>query len=174
MSNYSKIISAKHIEALRNFWNWKKTGIHAIWAFFTDGSKVNGWAGGGVYYPEIELQSLHLMKFRDGLRGLSWPLSLSTCWATQTLHFPHCWSINWTLIGSNVKRLNVPAFDFCRSCLDEEEEESPQLLLKHCPALARLRLKYIGSPFFNSLSELVHVSPTSVSNFMRSTKWFNR
>ena len=78
------------------------------------------------------------------------------------------------LIGSHARRFNVPAFDFCRSCLDEEEEESPQHLLLHCPALARLRFKHLGSYFFNSLSELVCVSPTSVSNFIRSTKWFER
>ena len=78
------------------------------------------------------------------------------------------------LIGAHARRFNAPAFDFCRCCLDEEEEESPQHLLLHCPALARLRLKHLGSYFFNSLSELACVSPTSVSNFIRSTKWFER
>ena len=76
------------------------------------------------------------------------------------------------LIGSHAARLRVPVSDFCRSCRDEEEEESPQHLLLNCPALARLRFKHMGSYFFNSLSELAEISPASVSNFVRSTKWF--
>jgi len=77
------------------------------------------------------------------------------------------------LIGSHAARLRVPVSDFCRSCRDEEEEESPQHLLLNCPALARLRFKHMGSYFFNSLSELAEISAASVSNFVRSTKWFD-
>jgi len=44
------------------------------------------------------------------------------------------------LVSTHSGRLKAPKNDFCRSCRDEEEEETVEHLLCFCPALCRLRL----------------------------------
>lgn len=78
------------------------------------------------------------------------------------------------LIGPHARRLRVTAFDFCRSCQDEEEEETPQHLLLCCPAFARQRFKFLGGYSLHSLSEIGRIDPMSISSFIESTKWFKK
>ncbi|KAM8702605.1 hypothetical protein ACLKA7_001941 [Drosophila subpalustris] len=44
------------------------------------------------------------------------------------------------LVGTHALRLNAPYNDFCRSCRDEEEEESTEHFFCFCPALSHRRL----------------------------------
>ena len=76
------------------------------------------------------------------------------------------------LIGHHASRLGVETPDFCRSCLDEEEEESVFHLLCSCPALARRRMKVFGSAELTSLTDLSIYSIKSFSTFARLSCWF--
>lgn len=44
--------------------------------------------------------------------------------------------------------------EFCRSCLDKEEEESVQYLVYACKELHGYRLAYLGSRLFEDLNDL--------------------
>ena len=77
------------------------------------------------------------------------------------------------LIGRHAVRLRVAASDFCRSCGDEEEEESIEHLLCTCPALARRRVLYLGSYFFGDLGELAGIDIGRLRGFLRQSGWFN-
>ena len=76
------------------------------------------------------------------------------------------------LIGRHALRLGVYTNDFCNSCMDEEEEETVQLLLCTCPALPIRRNYFLGNQFFDNASELVTIDTKRLSNFIKSTKWF--
>lgn len=76
------------------------------------------------------------------------------------------------LIGRHAIRLGVPSNDFCRSCMDEEEEETIQHLLCTCPALSNRRNIYLGNFFFDNTSELATIDVRCLSRFIDSTKWF--
>ena len=76
------------------------------------------------------------------------------------------------LVGRHASRLGVNAPDFCRSCLDEEEEENVFHLLCNCPALARRRLKVFGSAELTSLTDLSTCKVKSFSTFARMSFWF--
>ncbi|KAL7743614.1 hypothetical protein ACLKA6_019233 [Drosophila palustris] len=47
------------------------------------------------------------------------------------------------LIGIHAQRLNSPYNDFCRSCRDEDEEESPEHFFCFCPALSSRRFRFL-------------------------------
>lgn len=64
--------------------------------------------------------------------------------------------------------------DFCRSCRDEEEEETMVHLLCHCPALSRKRFSAMGQPLFDNLSDLQSVGIKSLMQFINSSYWFSR
>jgi len=57
------------------------------------------------------------------------------------------------LVGTHAGRLKAPKNDFCRSCRDEEEETVKHLRC-FCPALCRLRMKHLGNPFIDDLTEI--------------------
>jgi len=48
------------------------------------------------------------------------------------------------LVGAHAGRLKAPKNDFCRSCRNEEEKT----------ALCRLRIKHLGNPFTDDLTEI--------------------
>ncbi|XP_044317430.1 uncharacterized protein LOC123038043 [Drosophila rhopaloa] len=75
------------------------------------------------------------------------------------------------LVGAHAGRLKAPKNDFCRSCRDEEEEETVEHLLCSCPALCRLRLKHLGYPFINDLTEISQTNLKSLSSFIKSSGW---
>lgn len=78
------------------------------------------------------------------------------------------------MIGSFAQKIQRPANDFCRSCRDEEEVESVQHLLCHCPALQGKRLRYLGSNFFEDLEEVSKLKLADISSFIGATKWFRQ
>lgn len=73
--------------------------------------------------------------------------------------------------GNHARRLGLPYNDFCRSCRDEEEEETISHLLCDCPALENERLRYLGRRSFNSLLELTTVELSALLSFVRSSGW---
>jgi len=62
------------------------------------------------------------------------------------------------LVGAQGGRLKAPQNDFCRSCRDEEEVKTVEHLLCFCPALCKLRLKNLGSPFIDDLTEISEIN----------------
>jgi len=70
------------------------------------------------------------------------------------------------LVGAHDGRLK---YDFCRSCRDEEEEETVEHLLCFCPALCRPRLKHLRSPFIDDLTEISDINLKNISAFIKST-----
>jgi len=59
------------------------------------------------------------------------------------------------LVGAHAGRIKAPQNDFSRICRDEEEVETVEHLLCFCPALCRLRLKHLRSPFTDDLTEIL-------------------
>jgi len=72
------------------------------------------------------------------------------------------------LVGTHASRLGAPRNDFCRSCRDEEEEETVEHLFCSCPALSRSRLYHLGNPFMSSLSELANISLKRIIKFIKA------
>lgn len=77
------------------------------------------------------------------------------------------------LIGKHAERLNVPSNDFCRSCMDEEELETIEHFVCHCPALSGQRHASLGSKELHDLSDLSDVKIQHLRSFIRSSNWFN-
>ncbi|KAM8702395.1 hypothetical protein ACLKA7_007726 [Drosophila subpalustris] len=75
------------------------------------------------------------------------------------------------LIGTHAHRLNAPYNDFCRSCRDEEEEESPEHFFCSCPALSSRRLRTLGKPFLDDLGGLSALSPRKIALFIQLSNW---
>ncbi|KAM8701675.1 hypothetical protein ACLKA7_000675 [Drosophila subpalustris] len=75
------------------------------------------------------------------------------------------------LIGIHAQRLNSPYNDFCRSCRDEEEEESPEHFFCFCPALSSRRFRFLGKPFLDGLGDLASLSPRKIAQFVQSSNW---
>lgn len=76
------------------------------------------------------------------------------------------------LFGRHAERMQIPTNDFCRSCRDEEEEESIQHFLCECPGLARRRFNALGEPFFNDLEEVSSLQLGRLTKFINSSGWF--
>ncbi len=77
------------------------------------------------------------------------------------------------LIGRHASRLGFSSHDYCRSCEDEEEEETVLHLLCTCPRLARNRLKFLGASLLNDLTDLSRMDVRSIQRFVKSSNWFN-
>ncbi|KAL7725889.1 hypothetical protein ACLKA6_000656 [Drosophila palustris] len=75
------------------------------------------------------------------------------------------------LIGTHAHRLNSPYNDFCRSCRDEEEEESPEHFFCSCPALSSRRLRTLGKSFLDDLGGLSALSPRKIGLFIQLSNW---
>ena len=76
------------------------------------------------------------------------------------------------MIGRMSERMGYPRNDLCRSCFDEEEEESVQHLLCDCPALQGRRLQCLGSRSFDNLECLSDVPLMNLLRFVKRTGWF--
>jgi ribonuclease HI len=76
------------------------------------------------------------------------------------------------LFGEHAKRLGLEANDFCRSCMDEEEEETVAHFLCSCPALALRRNKHLGKYYMETLSDLENCRVRDISRYISSSKWF--
>jgi len=75
------------------------------------------------------------------------------------------------LVSAHAGRLKAPQNDYCRSCRDEEEEETVEHLLCFCPALCRLRLKHLRSPFIDGLTEISEINLKNIRAFIKSSRW---
>jgi len=71
------------------------------------------------------------------------------------------------LVGTHAGRLKPPKNDFSRSCRDKEEET----VLCFCPALCRLRMKHLGNPFIDGLTEILGINLKSLSAYIISSGW---
>ena len=76
------------------------------------------------------------------------------------------------MIGLLSERFGYPRNDLCRSCLDEEEEESVQHLLCDCPALQGRRLQCLRTHSFDILECLSDVPLMNLLKFVKRTGWF--
>lgn len=77
-------------------------------------------------------------------------------------------------IGRHAGRLGIPHNDYCRSCRDEEEEETVEHLLCSCVALCRKRYSTLGLASLSSLSEITKLGLTSVNSFIKAAGWLNK
>ncbi|KAL7723348.1 hypothetical protein ACLKA6_009062 [Drosophila palustris] len=69
------------------------------------------------------------------------------------------------IIGTHAHRLNSPYNDFCLSI--EEEDEYPEHFFCSCPALSNRRLRALGKPYLDSLSNLAAVPPREIALFIQ-------
>jgi len=75
------------------------------------------------------------------------------------------------LVGTHAGRLKAPRNDFCRSYRNEKEEKTVEHILCFCPVLCRLRLKHLGNPFIDDLTEISEINHKIISAFMKSSGW---
>ncbi|KAI8119285.1 hypothetical protein CVS40_9192 [Lucilia cuprina] len=61
--------------------------------------------------------------------------------------------------------------DFCRLCEDEEELETVEHILCHCPRLQSLRLKWLGKSFHDELGDVAGCNLGDIMGFIRGTFW---
>ena len=78
------------------------------------------------------------------------------------------------LIGSHARRLGLPYFDFCRSCLNTEEEETVRHLLCECESLAMRRLRTLDTAFLTDVADIAHLKLTKLCSFIKATGWFEK
>ena len=63
------------------------------------------------------------------------------------------------------------ANNFCRSCRDEEEEETFPHWLGTYPTLCQRRRKYLGTYNIDDLEDLSRIEISSINRFIRRSKW---
>jgi len=73
------------------------------------------------------------------------------------------------LVGTHTGRLKAPKNYFSTSSRDEEVEETVEHLFYFCPALCRLR--HLGNPFINDLTEIPEINLKNISASMKSSGW---
>ena len=75
----------------------------------------------------------------------------------------------------NIRTFNskwdLDATDYCRLCVDEEETETIEHLLCHCPALAYRRHRLMGAHFLPGLSFFTSTEPALIYSIIRNIKW---
>ena len=76
------------------------------------------------------------------------------------------------LIGVMAARMGVDSNDLCRSCGDEEAQESIEHLLCECPALQERRLATLGVRFLRDLEEVSETKLSDLLRFIRGSGWF--
>ena len=78
------------------------------------------------------------------------------------------------LIGAHSRKLGLGHLtnDFCRNCMDEEEEETILHFLGSCPALSRMRTELFGFYMSNNLSDFEKADVSNLSYFIERSKWF--
>ncbi|KAL7724805.1 hypothetical protein ACLKA6_003654 [Drosophila palustris] len=183
----------------REEWAVKPPGKPGALAFYTDGSKLKNQDIPGnciadelaskgttkLLLPDKEDTSMPLatckLRWQTSLVGRvarqTWPyIGKARTDALCNLSRRDCSLVvrsmtgHW-LIGTHAHRLNFPYNDFCRSCRDEEEEESPEHFFCSCPALSNRRLRTLGKPFLNDLSGLSAIPPRKIALFIQSSNW---
>ncbi|KAL7743850.1 hypothetical protein ACLKA6_000255 [Drosophila palustris] len=119
----------------RDEWTSATPGQEGALSFYTDGSKLDNQ---NSLVGRVARQSWpHIDKARsNALCNLS-RRDCSLVIRSLTGHW---------LIGIHAQRLNSPYNDFCRSCRDEEEEESPEHIFCFCPALSSRRFRFWVNP----------------------------
>jgi ribonuclease HI len=78
------------------------------------------------------------------------------------------------LFGEHARRLGLQTNDFCRSCMDEEEEETLDHFLCSCPALSYKRHRYLGVYGMENLAELAGCGVRDILRYISSSGWFQR
>ncbi|KAL7723383.1 hypothetical protein ACLKA6_005679 [Drosophila palustris] len=144
----------------RDEWTSATPGQEGALSFYTDGSKLDNQ---NSLVGRVARQSWpHIDKARsNALCNLS-RRDCSLVIRSLTGHW---------LIGIHAQRLNSPYNDFCRSCRDEEEEESPEHFFCFCPALSSRRFRFLGKPFLDGLGDLASLSPRKIAQFVQSSNW---
>lgn len=75
-------------------------------------------------------------------------------------------------VGYMAAKVGRESQDYCRSCGNEEEEETMKHFLCECPALERLRLRHLGLYNVKGLEELIHLDISDILSFAKATSWF--
>ncbi|KAM8714842.1 hypothetical protein ACLKA7_001245 [Drosophila subpalustris] len=144
----------------RDEWTSATQGQEGALSFYTDGSKLNNQ---NSLVGRVARQTCpHIEKARSNALC---NLSRGDCSLVIRSLTGH-----W-LIGIHAQRLNSPYNDFCRSCGDEEEEESPEHFFCFCPALSSRRFRFLGKPFLDGLGDLASLSPRKIAQFVQSSNW---
>lgn len=74
-------------------------------------------------------------------------------------------------IGEHAARLGIPFNTFCRSCREVGAKETLTHFLCECPALARTRYRFLGSPFLGDLKDISKVNIHDIIQFLNATVW---
>ena len=75
-------------------------------------------------------------------------------------------------VGNMATRLGISNNDLCRGCEDEEEIESVEHFLCHCPGLKERRLRILGSRFFDDLGDIEKKPLNRLHRFIKESGWF--
>lgn len=73
------------------------------------------------------------------------------------------------ILRKHAARLGLTSNSQCRGC--EEEEESLEHLLCHCPSVRLRRLKNLDCHFLNNLEEAAEIKPSKLINFLKEVGW---
>ncbi|KAI8121785.1 hypothetical protein CVS40_7154 [Lucilia cuprina] len=82
-----------------------------------------------------------------------------------------------SIITGHCKFGNMPgalvsrSTNYCRSCQNEDEEETITHLLCDCPALAEARFQTLGSNYFGDLTELSNIKLERLLEFINLSNW---
>ncbi|KAM8702546.1 hypothetical protein ACLKA7_005662 [Drosophila subpalustris] len=157
-------------------------------SFYTDGSKLNNQVGGGAFSQQLGVHDSfrlpdHCSVFQAEILAINEALTLlknsNTTSSTIRIYISKC-----------RKSLHEMAehFDICliwvpghrdipgnciadESCRDDKEDESPQHFFCSCSALSKRRLRILGKPFLDNLSNLAAVPPPKIALFIQLSNW---
>ncbi|XP_070144620.1 uncharacterized protein [Drosophila kikkawai] len=119
-------------------------------SLYTDGLKMSGGVGAGIY-RKLEASKEWSTKVEHRRSKLCWPefnrkrtaeliskskKDIRRIAATITGHWP---------IGTQTCKMSLPYNPQCRSCKEPSEQETPEHLLCHCPALNKQRARHFGA-----------------------------
>ena len=61
--------------------------------------------------------------------------------------------------------------DFCRLCEEEDETETVEHIICHCPRLCNLRVRWLGSQFHDTLNEIPYCGMGNLVSYVRGIRW---
>ena len=108
-----------------------------------------------VLWPKLDMADTNLLLGMK--RG-----NLKTMIGILTGHCP---------IGGMMGNWEIGSSGLCRMCEDNEEIETVEHILCHCPCLQRSRQKWLGSRFVDELDSLSEMDMSSLIGFVMGIGW---